>query len=410
MAEALFRNEVIEASRDRLTGTVIAAVPPSARLYTRMVLAVAAALVLLLIFGSYTMTTDVRGIVAYDAGVTRVYPRSAAEVAEIQVQQGDKVSAGQPLVTLAVAQGQWGLAPQLNQLAAQDGELARQISLSTEQSSSELTAIERQGEGYAASLASLKRQRAIAGDQIGLAEAALRRAQRLAQQGAGTERQVEDSRSALLARRAEFEALGEQIAAQQSALGANQAERNRRLLEAQVAQSRLQAQRAQLAEQQAQLARDNRLVLTAPMSGTIGDISVEVGQRANPERSVVSVIPENSKLEIWLYAPTRAVGRARVGQKVRIQFDAFPYEKYGTGSGVVTEVARVPTEPGNLDPGLNVTEPVFRLRAQIEKVSPRATVALDSLRPGMTLNAKLELESRSLWQVLFGPVMQALGQ
>ena len=42
MAEPLFRQEVIEASRERLAGTVVAAVPPSSRFYTWLVVGVVA--------------------------------------------------------------------------------------------------------------------------------------------------------------------------------------------------------------------------------------------------------------------------------------------------------------------------------------------------------------------------------
>ena len=65
MNKQLFRMEVIDASRDRLAGTVIAAVPPSSRLYTGLVLALAAVIVLFLTLGSYATTARVRGIVAY---------------------------------------------------------------------------------------------------------------------------------------------------------------------------------------------------------------------------------------------------------------------------------------------------------------------------------------------------------
>ena len=409
MTELLFRNEVIEASRNRLTGTVIAAVPPSSRLYTRIVAGAALLLLALLLFGSYTMTADVRGIVAYDGGIARVYPRSAAEVSAIHVKSGQHVEAGQPLVTLAIAQGQGGVAPQLAQIGNQDLELGRQVALVVDQSSSEIAALSQQRVGMIAAIASLERQRTIASDQIRLAESAARRAERLAKEGAGTQRQVEDSRSALLSRRAAHEGLAEQLIVQRNALQANEADRGRQKLEAQRTQSVLLVQRAVLAQQQLELSRTDKLVLTAPVSGTVGDISVEIGQQATPERAAASIIPSDSKLEIWLYAPSRAVGNARPGQDVRLQFDAFPYQKFGSSRGVVTEIAKVPTEPSNVDTGLRITEPVFRIRTQIVEFSPRAKIDIAAMRPGMTLSGKLVMERRSFWQILLGPIFEAVG-
>lgn len=406
MQEQLFRNEVIEAGRNRLTGTVIAAVPPTSRVYTRLVLIAAAGLILFLLFASYATTAEVRGVVAYDVGVARIYSQAPAEVRAIHVRVGDRVKAGQPIMTLGLAQGQGGVAPQLGLFEEQDTELSRQLTIAETQAKSSIAALNAQSSGIRGAIGSLTRQRAIALEQLTLAESAVRRAERLASEGAGTKRQVEESRSAVLARRAEAEALDEQIIAQKSLLRANDAERERLALESQRNQSTLTLQRASLAEQKAGLARNDKLVLTAPIDGVVGDIGIEVGQQIRPDRNVATVIPQNSKLEIWFYAPTRAVGTAREGQQVRLQFDAFPFEKYGSGTGIVTEVSRVATDPANVDAGLGITEPVFRIRTALTEASAGSRIDRTQLRPGMTLSGKLQLERRRLWQVLLGPISE----
>lgn len=410
MTVQLFRAEVIEAKRDRLEGNVVAAVPPSSRLYTIVIATVVAIVAAILIFGSYATTARVRGIVAYDAGIARVYPSAAAEIRQFHVRNGQFVRAGQPLVTLSLAQGVDGVGSQLEQLANQDAELARQIELAAAASLAETAALDQQRASLGASIASLERQRRLASDQVGLAQAATRRAAGLARQGAGSQRQVEDARSQLLSRRAEAESLAERIIAQRAALRNAEAQSAQRLLEASRTRSVLLAQRAALAEQRAGLMRTDRIQLTAPIAGEVSDIGIEVGQRARPDQSLVTIIPRNSQLEIWLYAPSRAVGVTQVGQQVRLLFDAFPYQQYGAGRGVVTEVSRVPTEPTNLDPGLGIQEPVFRIRVRIDELPPRVPADRRTLRPGMTLGANVVLESRSLWQVLLGPIMGTVRQ
>jgi membrane fusion protein len=408
MNKPLFRNEVIDAQRERLSGTVIAAVPPSSRLYTGLLGAIALIIVGFLIFGSYATSAQVRGIVAYDTGIARVYPSTAAEIRQIHVHDGQIVAAGAPLVTLALAQGVDGLTGQLAQLGNQDAELARQVDLAGDIGSAEQRALTQQRESLAAAVASLERQRNISSGQIGLAEAATRRAQQLAHEGAGTQRQVEDSRSALLARRAEVESLNERLITQREALRNVDAQLAQRALEASRSRSVLLAQRAALAEQRAELMRTDHLVLTAPIGGAVGDVSVEVGQRARPDQSLVTIVPQGSRLEVWLYAPTRAVGFAHPGQQVRLLFDAFPYQKYGAGRGTVTLVSRVSTEPSNLDSNLGIQEPVFRIRVRIDQFPPRIPPDQRFMRPGMTLTANLVLERRSLWEVLFSPFLGTL--
>ncbi|HYJ30512.1 MAG TPA: HlyD family efflux transporter periplasmic adaptor subunit [Allosphingosinicella sp.] len=410
MATQLFRQEVIEAGRDRLAGTVVAAVPPRSRLYTLIILGFAAIIVAILIFGQYASSARVRGIIAYDAGIARVYPASPAEVRIIHVRTGQRVSAGDPLVTVSLAQGSNGVTAQLAQIDRQDAELARQQGLAGQIGATEAGGLTEQRAGLRAAIASLERQRSIAAGQINLAQSATRRATELASEGAGTQRQVEDARATLLARRAEHEGLTERLIAQREQLRAIDNQVAGRTLEASRNDAVLGAQRAALAEQREALLRTHQLTLTAPIDGEVGDVAVEVGQRARPDASLVTIVPAGSNLEVWLYANSRAVGFVRPGQEVRLLFDSFPYQTYGAGRGRVTQVSRVPTEPSAIDAQLGIEEPVFRIRVAIESLAPRASADQRRLRPGMTLSANLVLERRNLWQVLFNPFLATVAR
>ncbi len=404
----LFRQEVIDAGRDRLAGTVVAATPPKSRLYATLLMLVFLALAAMLVFGQYAAREQVRGVVSYDAGIARVYPNAPAEIRQVHVRTGAYVNAGDPLVTVSLAQGRGGIGNQLSELARQDAEMARQLELASMLGTAETQALDRQRASLTAAIASLERQRSFASGQIGLAEASVRRAARLAAEGAGSQRQVEENRAAVLARRSEVEAINERVITQQEALRAIDAQILQRRIAATQSGSQLAAQRAALAEQRAALVRTDQLTLTAPVAGEVGDVSVQVGQRARPETSLVTIVPRGSRIEVWLYAPSRAIGFVRPGQEVRLQFDAFPYQKYGAGRGTVTAVSRVPIEPAAIDPALELREPVFRIRVLIDEVAPRVEGAEARLRPGMTLTANLVLERRRLWEVLFNPIVAAM--
>ena len=408
MNTPLFRQEAIEARRDRLVGTVVAATPPNSRLYAGLLLLFASALVAILLLGTFATRAQVKGVVAYDAGIARVYPNAPAEIRQVHVRTGMAVAVGDALVTVSLAQGRDAIGAQLSELARQDAELGRQQQLTTSLGASEARALREQKAGLAASVASLERKRSLAAGQIGLADAAARRAERLAAEGAGTQRQVEDNRAAVLARRAEVESITERIISQRETLRAIDAQVAQRTIEASRGGSEVGAQRAALAEQRAALLRTDRLTLTAPVSGEVGDVVAEVGQRARPETSLVTIVPSGSRLEMWLYAPTRAVGFVRPGQEVRLMFDAFPFEKYGVGRGRVTGISRVAVEGSAIDPALEIREPVFRVRVAVEQMPPGVRRLGARLRPGMTLSANLVLERRRLWEVLFKPVAAAL--
>ncbi len=409
----LFRQEAIDAGRERLTGTVVAATPPGSRLYTGVLCAVVAAMIALLAFGQYASRVQVRGLVSQSGGIARVYTPASAEIREVHVSEGAAVTPGTPLVTISMTQGRGGaggegVAAQLAELARQDAELARQQALAASLGTAETGGLEQQKYSLTATIASLERQLSLGADQIQLAEADSRRTVRLAKEGAGTQRQVEESRATLLARKLDLEAVTERLISQRETLRAIDNQVASRRIGSSQSQSEIATRRAALAEQRAALARQDRLVLTAPVAGTIGDIAARVGLRAQADTSLVTVVPRNSRLEIQLYAPSRAVGFVQPGQEVRLLFDAFPYQKYGAGRGTVTSVASVPTEPAALDPGLQLTEPVFRIRVALDPRGLSGAAADRPLRSGMTLSANLLLERRSLWEVFLDPVLKAI--
>jgi membrane fusion protein len=412
MATQLFRQEAIEAGRHRLVGTVVAAVPPGSRVYTIVAAAVGVGLVALLCFGSYSSRQQVRGVIAFDRGVTRVYPPAPAEIRTIHVRQGQRVAKGAPLLTISLSPGRdssgEGMASQLAQIAHQDAELARQLELASDLSASERVALMQQRESAAAAIASLERQRSIARDQVALAESDSQRTARIAREGAGSKRQVEESRAALLARRAAIEGIEERLISQREALRGLDAEVEQKRIAALRTRSEIAGRRAALAEARAGLIRQDHLVLTAPVAGDVGEIIGQIGQRARPDASLVTIVPASSRLEAWLYAPSRAIGFVRPGQPVRLLLDAFPFQKYGAVPGRIVAVSRVATDPGAIDPGLELKEPVFRVRVRAEEGAMGAPADAGALRQGMTLSANIVLERRRLWEIFFEPVLAAV--
>lgn len=407
MTTSLFRQEAIDAKRDRLSGAVIAATPPRSGVYFGLLLLFVALIGLLLAFGQYPVRAQVPGIVAYDQGIARVHPNASGEIRAIHVQEGARVRAGQPLVTLSLAQGSGGLAPQINEMAAQDQGLEQQQELAGRIAAEEVAGLERQQANLAAAIASLERQKRLATDQVRLAEAESRRAASLAREGAGSQRQVEESRAQLLARRAEVESLTERIIAQQGNLQAARARAAERSLEAGRARSELAVQRAALAEQRTALARQDTIVLTAPVDGVVEQLSAQLGQRASPDAPLLAIVPEASRMEVWLYAPSRSAGLIHPGQEVSLLLDGFPHQSYGVGRGRIAHVDSVAVDPASLPKDSAAQEPLFRVRVAIDDL-PEAARAPGRLRAGMTVTGNVILARRGLWEMLFNPFATAL--
>lgn len=411
MNSPLFRQEVIDAGRQRLTGTVVAAVPPSARVYTLFILAVVAGLALLLTFGSYAKRAQVRGVIAYAQGVARITPPGEAKIEKVHVREGQRVEAGAALLTVSLTQGRdaggEGVTSQLIELDRQYSELMRQRDLGTVLASTETLSLQNQQKSINQSLGSLIRQQRLMAEQVRLNEAQLSRSQRLIKQGAATKVELEERQAALLSRKLELETLAERIISQREALKTIEAQIAARGIGADQSSSQLAERMAALSEQRARLLRQDKLQLTAPVAGVVGDLAVRLGQNVDSNTVLAAVVPASGALEVELYAPSSAVGFVRPGQKVRLMFDAFPFEKYGTGSGTVTWVSTVPSVPAGLQQPAD-SEPVFRVRVKINADQETLRFPAGRLRDGMTLSANLILENRSLWEVFFEPVLKTM--
>ena len=74
-------------------------------------------------------------------------------------------------------------------------------------------------------------------------------------------------------------------------------------------------------------------IIRAPIAGRVSSLQASVGQPADPQRLLLQIIPAQSPLQAELFIPARAIGFVEVGQPVRILYDAFPYQHFGTYRG-----------------------------------------------------------------------------
>ena len=96
------------------------------------------------------------------------------------------------------------------------------------------------------------------------------------------------------------------------------------------------------------------------------------------------------------------------GQKVRLLYDAFPYQKFGFFNGEIREVSRTVIPGDELENASDIGEAVFLVRVAIEKQSILAAGESIALQSGMSLSADLILEDRKIWEWAFDPLLGAI--
>jgi membrane fusion protein len=112
-------------------------------------------------------------------------------------------------------------------------------------------------------------------------------------------------------------------------------------------------------------------------------------------------------LQAELFFPTRAFGFVRPGQQVRILYDAFPYQKFGTYRGSVTRISHSILTGNETTGPIALKEPAYRVSVALERPDIDAYGLKMPLQPDMLLKADVVLEQRSLMRWLLDPVLSA---
>jgi membrane fusion protein len=404
----LFRREAVQYASARLNGSVVLASPLSLKTLGLFLAAILFAAVGFAANASYARKATVHGYIVPDHGMIRATTQTAGTLQRVMVRQGDMVKAGDRIAVLTLA---------AETAAGNVGEAISQ-SLRTERAAAESKAkarlaqleVERQQATIRLSKAEAELKQVLAqgelqAQRVRIANYELKRGEEVASKGFLSEREVANRRTAALAMEQELAGMRRM----QATVERDIADINARIasipFEIMSADAEAQAATAGLEQRSTELEAKRLQFITAPIGGRVAALPVATGQPIMPGGTVAVITPEGSRLEAELLAPSRAIGFVQPDQAVALSLQAFPYQRYGTVPGTVRTVSTTvlgPTEVGF--PGLDVKEPVFRIRVSLSRESMQAYGQAIPMQSGMLVSADIVFDRRSLLQWLFDPI------
>jgi membrane fusion protein len=404
----LFRKEAVFHATRRLSGAVVLATPLSVRLLGLLFSAIIFAGVLFASMATYARKATVTGWIVPDQGLVRATVSTAGFIESVAVKEGQVVAKGARLAEIRVATetaaGNVG-ERHVQQLRA-EAEAARErariqierLDAESKQSFVRLSKLRFE-------LQQLRTQAALQEKRIVLARDESVRGEQIAARGLLPFRERDARRHAAIAAEQEGAVQQRQIASAEREIGDLNARQSAIGIEIESAHAERRAAEATL-EQRVIDAEARRVQLvSAPVSGRIAALPVAVGQAATVGGTVAVVIPEGARLEAELLAPSRAAGFISPGQEVRLMLQAFPYQRFGAVKGEIKAISTTVLGPTELAiPGLEIKEPVFRIRVALTREDIQAYGDAIPLQPGMLLTADIVFDRRSLIQWLFDPL------
>lgn len=407
----LFRKEAVTHATRRLAGEVVLATPLSFRIIAFLAVVVVVGAVLFVATASYARKETVVGWLTPQAGMIRLTARQGGIVSAVHVREGDTVAVGQAIATLTLSSALEGgdTLTALSRSLDVQGEAAEARAAATVAT---LAAEQRQLTERRAALnremSETRRNMALQEERLALARAEVVRAETIAAQGFLPRRELEARRGAELAVQQEASTLSARALTYEREIGEVDARLAAIPIDLRAARAEAASTRAGLDQQVTQTEAQGRYVVVATVAGRIAALPVDMGQTVAPGAAVAVLTAGDSALEAELYAPSRAAGFVREGQEVRLLYQAFPHQKFGTGEGVVTSVSRTVLAPAEIAiPGLQVQEPVFRVRVKLARDSVAAYGETVPLQPGMLLSADVVIDRRSLLEWLLDPLYAA---
>ncbi len=414
MSTPLFRTKALAHQQDRLHGEILIARSPTIRLFVSVTALLAIALVSFAFWGEYTRKEHVAGYLSPTQGMIKMYSPQVGTVLIKHVDEGQLVKQGDVLLTIS---SERATSTTRETQAAMLAELKqRRDSLRLEQGKQqEIDALTGTGivgriRGLETEIREAQAQMALQSSRVTSAERMVARYEKLLLERFVSDVALQEKQDELISQRNQLAQLKRSITSLNRELSSSRVELSTSGLKRDNNTSAIERQISELEQQLTETDARRSIVLTAPADGTVTTILVELGQTANPNTPLLSILPAGAELQAQLLVPTRAAGFIKPTQQVSLRYQAFPYQRFGHHLGEVVEIGRTVIQPNESSLPLSIQESVYRVTVRLPQQKVHAYGQAMPLQAGMVLDADIHMDRRRLIEWVFDPLLSITGR
>ncbi|TCV92121.1 membrane fusion protein [Luteibacter rhizovicinus] len=320
---------------------------------------------------------------------------------------------GQPLVTLSGERSSEALgdtSASIVQALRSDAVRIRADMVSARQlNDDQAIAFRKQQDTGAQQIAQIDKQLELQRSQIKLQEGMLEKVNPLLAKGYISAFQVQQQQSQLISAQAEFQGLLRQRADAAQQVTTSGAQLAQLPLQLETRLSELRGQLSTSVQALAQAEAERSVVLRAAQSGTVSSILIKEGQVAAQNQTVLNLIPQDSRLQAQLLVKSDAVGFLKIGTRVMVHLQAFPYQKFGAQHGEIEDISHSALSPQEVMVVLGQPQveqqPLFRINVKLADQQVVAYGIPQQFKAGMAVDADLLLDKRRIIEWLFEPLL-----
>jgi hemolysin D len=150
--------------------------------------------------------------------------------------------------------------------------------------------------------------------------------------------------------------------------------------------------------------RGRLMRMIAPVSGTVQQLAVNtVGGVVTPAQPLMVIVPRDNVLEVESMLPNKDIGFVNPGQDAEVKVETFPFTKYGTLHGKITQVSSDAIQDEKL--GL-----IYTTRVKLAKDTLRVENKTVRLTPGMAVTVEVKTGTRRVIEYFLSPLMQVTSE
>ncbi|MCW8132499.1 MAG: HlyD family efflux transporter periplasmic adaptor subunit [Planctomycetota bacterium] len=140
----------------------------------------------------------------------------------------------------------------------------------------------------------------------------------------------------------------------------------------------------------------------SPYGGTVTQVYVKPGQQINGGDVMLSVIKDTEAMYARVLVPNRDIGRLKEGIEVKIKFDAYPYQEFGSQTGHIMMIANTPSNKQG-------EESFYEVKVSLEKGTIKVGAKDRPLTIGLVGLADIKTGDKRLIEVIFTPISKFFG-
>lgn len=414
MLKNIYRKEAIEYKKTHWKGKALLLAGIPAWLITLLAFIFLIALVLSLIYCTFTQRIDVRGEVITLPHSVNVFAPQQGFVVNQHVKVGDIVKKGQSLYELDISRNTVNGNVSTAQIEVINEKIANAqdiISKLSHNKSETLSALDKQIKTTRDSLAETNRM--LVNTQAGLKKMHnnLASYDKYLKDGMITKDQYNYQHSLYFQQQSAYQSLVSQKMQLESQLTQTNSDK---VTKAADFDNQISSQHNQINDYKNQLVESNansNIIIKATTDGKIESLAVTKGQMVENGSSLAQIKPTGDiEYYLILWLPNNTIPYVKPGDTINIRYDAFPADKFGQFPGKVLSTSSVPAsrqemaEYTNVNNGTNQQElALYKAIIKIKDKTFSYNGKTLTLSNGLKAQAVVFLEERPLYMWMFTP-------